>query len=175
MPRAPSGKRTTAAHGTVTVRGKRANGAGSIYFDRANGCWWATYRLPGERRNRKLRAKTQRQAEERRANAIANSASRPPDASDDGAVGHGPTVRASATERTHVEPSSTATSHRTTAPVRPLLVTVTQAAEILAVGRTTIYQLISDGALTPVRIGRNMRLTVAELERFVSDRIAQQG
>lgn len=174
MLRAPSGKRTTAADGTVTVRGKRANGAGSIYFDRANGCWWATYRLPGERRNRKVRAKTQRQAEERRANAIADIANRPPDVSD-GASGHGPAALASATERTHVEPSSTATSHGITAPVRPLLVTVTQAAEILAVGRTTIYQLISDGVLSPVRIGRNMRLTLAELERLVSDRIAQQG
>ena len=54
----------------------------------------------------------------------------------------------------------------------PLLVTVPEAARLLAVGRTSLYQLIWDGELTPVRIGRSMRLTMAELERFVNERAA---
>jgi excisionase family DNA binding protein len=49
----------------------------------------------------------------------------------------------------------------------PLLVTVVEAAAILGVGRTTLYQLISRGELRPVHIGRSLRVPVAELEHFV--------
>ena len=73
MAKAPTGKRATNAAGAVTGRGKRANGAGSVYYDQANGCWWATYRLPGDQRARKVRAKTQRQVEDKRATAIAGA------------------------------------------------------------------------------------------------------
>lgn len=54
----------------------------------------------------------------------------------------------------------------------PLLITVTEAARVLAVGRTSVYQLIWDGELKPVRIGRSIRFPIAELERFVADRAA---
>ncbi len=53
-----------------------------------------------------------------------------------------------------------------------LLLTVPEAARILAVGRTSLYQLIWDGQLAPVRIGRSVRFTIAELERFVAERAA---
>src|SRR5690606_28175406 len=36
-----------------------------------NRCWWATYRVPGERRERKVRAKTQRAATEKRDDVVA--------------------------------------------------------------------------------------------------------
>jgi excisionase family DNA binding protein len=49
----------------------------------------------------------------------------------------------------------------------PLLVTAQEAADILGVGRTKLYELINRGALRPVHIGRSLRLPVAELERFV--------
>jgi excisionase family DNA binding protein len=49
----------------------------------------------------------------------------------------------------------------------PLLVTVVDAAAILGVGRTTLYQLINRGELRPVHIGRSLRVPVAELEHFV--------
>lgn len=52
----------------------------------------------------------------------------------------------------------------------PLLLTVTEAARVLALGRTSVYQLIWDGELNPVRIGRSVRFTIAELERFVDER-----
>ena len=38
---------------------------------------------------------------------------------------------------------------------------------MLGVGRTTLYELINQGRLRPVHIGRSLRIPVAELERFV--------
>ncbi|MEO6651393.1 MAG: helix-turn-helix domain-containing protein [Ilumatobacteraceae bacterium] len=58
------------------------------------------------------------------------------------------------------------TSH-THAPRPPLLVTIPQAAELLAVGRSTVYQLIWDHELEPIRIGRCVRLTIDDLEDYV--------
>lgn len=49
-----------------------------------------------------------------------------------------------------------------------LLLTTVEAATVLHVGRTTIYELIHDGALHPVHIGRSCRISRAELERYVS-------
>ena len=56
--------------------------------------------------------------------------------------------------------------------LRPLLVTPLQAAAMLNVGRTTIYYLARDGAITPIRIGRSTRYAVEELESYVRTRSA---
>jgi excisionase family DNA binding protein len=48
-----------------------------------------------------------------------------------------------------------------------LLLTPEEAAQVLRVGRTTLYALIQDGHLRPVHIGRSCRLSRAELERYV--------
>jgi excisionase family DNA binding protein len=48
-----------------------------------------------------------------------------------------------------------------------LLLTPEEAAQVLRVGRTTLYALIQDGDLRPVHIGRSCRLSRAELERYV--------
>lgn len=50
----------------------------------------------------------------------------------------------------------------------PLLLTVPEAARLLAVGRTSLYRLIWGGELEPVHIGRSVRLSIAEIERFVA-------
>jgi len=55
------------------------------------------------------------------------------------------------------------------APEPPRLFTVVQAAELLGVGRTTVYQLVWSGRLTPVHIGRLVRFTREELESFIAD------
>ena len=49
----------------------------------------------------------------------------------------------------------------------PLLLTPEEAAEVLRVGRTTIYALMKAGELHAVHIGRSCRLSRAELERYV--------
>lgn len=49
-----------------------------------------------------------------------------------------------------------------------LLLTPEEAAEMLRVGRTTIYALMKAGDLHGIHIGRSCRLSRAELERYVS-------
>jgi excisionase family DNA binding protein len=58
-------------------------------------------------------------------------------------------------------------------PVRHLCVSIPEAAEMLSVCRTSIYERIWKDELTAVHIGRSVRLAVEQLERFVSDRVAQ--
>ena len=58
---------------------------------------------------------------------------------------------------THAEPSA-----------KPLLVTIPDAARILAVGRSTLYELINEGRLRPVHIGRSVRIPIDELREFVT-------
>ena len=49
------------------------------------------------------------------------------------------------------------------------LVTVKEAQELLRVGRTTVFKLISDGALQTVRIGRCLRIRRRSISRFIRD------
>lgn len=53
---------------------------------------------------------------------------------------------------------------------RPLLVNVTDAARMLAIGRTAVYRLVWNGQLTPIHIGKSVRFSVAQLEAFVAER-----
>jgi excisionase family DNA binding protein len=55
----------------------------------------------------------------------------------------------------------------------PLLVTVNEAADILSLCRTTIYELVDRGELRPVHVGRALRFPVAELARFVEALMSQ--
>jgi excisionase family DNA binding protein len=52
-----------------------------------------------------------------------------------------------------------------------LLVTVTEAAEMLNLGRSTVYDLISIGELKVVKIGRAARIPTADLREFVDRRV----
>jgi len=72
MPRRPMPKRTIGADGSTTVRGKRGNGAGSVYFDQTNDCYFATWR-DADGKRRKVRGKTQAEAGRRRDEAIDNN------------------------------------------------------------------------------------------------------
>ena len=53
-----------------------------------------------------------------------------------------------------------------------LLLTVDDAAQLLAIGRTTMYGLIAAGEIELVHIGRCARVPVSELERYVARRRA---
>ncbi len=48
-----------------------------------------------------------------------------------------------------------------------LLLTPEDAADVLRVGRTTVYALMKSGDLRSVHIGRSCRIPQAELERYV--------
>lgn len=69
MPRKPVGKRSITSDGAVAVRGKNANGAGSVYVN-GDGVWRATY-VDHTRRRRVVRGRTQAEAVARRDAAIA--------------------------------------------------------------------------------------------------------
>jgi excisionase family DNA binding protein len=50
---------------------------------------------------------------------------------------------------------------------RPALLTVKQAARVLNLGRSTVYQLIADGRLEVVHIGRSTRVTTDAIARLI--------
>ena len=80
----------------------------------------------------------------------------------------------------------TTTTHHTTNPLDPaaggppdpsgpppLLVNIATAADLLALSRSTIYELIWQGELRPIHIGRSVRLTLEQLHSFVARQVAR--
>ncbi len=51
-----------------------------------------------------------------------------------------------------------------------LLLTMTEAASVLSIGRTTMYELVASGEIEAVHIGRSARVPVAAVEEFVERR-----
>jgi excisionase family DNA binding protein len=58
-------------------------------------------------------------------------------------------------------------NHATTTVSEPLLLTAIQAARLLSVGRTTVYELVAAGDLETVHIGRSMRIPADSVHAFV--------
>ncbi len=54
-----------------------------------------------------------------------------------------------------------------------LLLRVTEAAERLALGRSTVYELIARGELPTVRIGAATRIPVAALQHWVERQMSE--
>ncbi len=54
-----------------------------------------------------------------------------------------------------------------------LLLSVGEAASALAISRTTFYELMWRGEITPIRIGRCVRVARSELLRFVDAHTAR--
>ena len=50
---------------------------------------------------------------------------------------------------------------------RPLLVSATDAARVLAIGRTTLYEVVKSGDLTPIHIRRCVRFSMYEITQYV--------
>jgi len=49
------------------------------------------------------------------------------------------------------------------------LVSISQAEVLLGISRSTLYRLIRGGNLSVVRINRCVRISMAEIERFISE------
>jgi excisionase family DNA binding protein len=56
-----------------------------------------------------------------------------------------------------------------------LLLTPEEAAVMLSVGRTRVYELIGSGQLAAVRIGASRRIPLQELQRFVDQLLAAEA
>ena len=55
-----------------------------------------------------------------------------------------------------------------------LLMTVSEAAEALAISRSKLYELIASGAIASVRIDGSRRIPLAALEEYVSRLLAER-
>lgn len=56
-----------------------------------------------------------------------------------------------------------------------LLLTVTEAARRLGIGRTLLYELMLRGEVMSVKVGRSRRVPVWSVEQFVKAKIAEAG
>ena len=54
--------------------------------------------------------------------------------------------------------------------VQPLLLTVSQVAKMLSLGRTKVYELIATEELPVVRFGKAMRVSPVSLKRWIESR-----
>jgi len=52
-------------------------------------------------------------------------------------------------------------------PIEPLCVRVNDAARMIGVGRTKLYELISSGELEAIKIGKATRITMVSLHKLV--------
>ena len=67
--------------------------------------------------------------------------------------------------------STHTTGHRDTG-TAPLLVTVLEAARLLAISRTSVYEMLAAGQLHPIHLGRSVRISLDELHAYI-DRALQ--
>jgi len=56
-------------------------------------------------------------------------------------------------------------------PPRSALLRIAEAAELLGVGRSTVYQLVSANAVPVVRVGRLVRIPRDALLRWIKDHV----
>lgn len=53
------------------------------------------------------------------------------------------------------------------------LLTPIQVAELLGVGRSTVYELLASGDIPSVRVGRSRRVPLGSVEKYVEARLAE--
>jgi excisionase family DNA binding protein len=66
----------------------------------------------------------------------------------------------------------TATTNQEATPMerpQPLLLTVPEAARVLGIGRSTLYELIAAGTIDTVHIGRAHRVALTALNEYVEN------
>ena len=52
-------------------------------------------------------------------------------------------------------------------PVEPICVRINDAARMIGVGRTKLYELIADGEVETVKLGKSTRVITASLHRLI--------
>jgi excisionase family DNA binding protein len=62
---------------------------------------------------------------------------------------------------------------RAASPPPPLLLTVGQAADMLAIGRSAVYTLLANHTLASVRIGRSRRIPTTAIAAYVAELLAE--
>ena len=65
----------------------------------------------------------------------------------------------------------TLATHPSPDPAEPLLLTPEEAAELLHVGRTTVYGLMGSGELVSIRVGGARRVPRREVDAFIARKI----
>jgi excisionase family DNA binding protein len=58
-------------------------------------------------------------------------------------------------------------------PPLKLVLTVSEVASALCVGRQAVYELMLTGKLASIKIGRARRVPIAALEAFIAERLAE--
>jgi excisionase family DNA binding protein len=54
--------------------------------------------------------------------------------------------------------------------VQPLLLTISEAAKMLSLGRTKVYELIATEGLPVIRFGRAVRVSLTSLQQWLAQR-----
>lgn len=55
---------------------------------------------------------------------------------------------------------------------RPALLRIDEVQHELGCGRSTVYELMADGRLRSVKVGRNRRIPASEVDRFIAGLMA---
>lgn len=58
-------------------------------------------------------------------------------------------------------------------PVEPICLRIDDAARMISVGRTTLYQLIASGDVEAIKLGKSTRVTTASLHALIRRRREQ--
>lgn len=59
--------------------------------------------------------------------------------------------------------------------MEPLLLTISEAAGLLNLGRSLVYQLVMRGQIESIKIGRARRVPAPALERFIEEKLAEES
>jgi excisionase family DNA binding protein len=84
----------------------------------------------------------------------------------------------SSSEKEQPEETEASADDRSGRPMAPLLLKAGQVAQLLGLGRSTVFALLAAGELPVIRIGRSVRVPRVALERWIDERtdhIANQG